>query len=307
MIKYAMTAAALKFFSISPPTKRMYRLLGNTLGQRMRIQAGLDRYHVDRAKRILELCERHNAIQIGDRLLEIGTGWVHWESTILRLFYDVEITAFDVWDNRHLDAYKHYYRQFEAIIDRELVLDPVQSERAHKLLRAISESSSFDDIYNLLQFQYVINPRGILKQFQNESFALIFSWDVLEHVNRAILSEFVRDFYRLLKPGGYSIHKIDPGDHLSYYDRSVSRKNYLRYSDKIWKRYFENDVQYFNRVQRSEWLDLFEKAGFEVVKEESISHDIGTIKVDKLYESLSIQDLQCSTLTVVHRKPHPWE
>ncbi len=88
MIKYAMTATALKLFSISPQTKRMYRLLGNTLGQRMRIQAGLDRYHMDRAKRILELCERHQAIQKGDRLLEIGTGWIHWESMILQLFYD---------------------------------------------------------------------------------------------------------------------------------------------------------------------------------------------------------------------------
>ena len=41
---------------------------------------------------------------------------------------------------------------------------------------------------------------------------------------------------------------------LYHYDTSVSAKNYLRYSDAVWKRWFENRVQYFNRVQRREWL-----------------------------------------------------
>src|SRR5712692_650650 len=105
MIKYVTIATMLKMFSISPQTRRIYRLLGNTLGQRRRIQRGLRRAYVNRVKRLLELCEKYSAIQAGDRLLEIGTGWVHWESTVIRLFYDVEVTLFDVWDNRHLEAY----------------------------------------------------------------------------------------------------------------------------------------------------------------------------------------------------------
>jgi len=303
MIKYVMTAATLKLFSTSPQTKQLYRHLGNTLGQRQRIQYGLSRPYIDRAKRILELCEKHHAIQQGDRLLEIGTGWVHWESMIIRLFYDVEITLFDVWDNRHFEAYKKYFGQLEEVIDKEIEMEPIQRERIHGLLQAISKTGSFDEVYALLGLRYVINPNGTLEQFEDESFHLIFSCNVFEHVNRSILPGFIQDFYRLLKPGGYSIHKIDPGDHLSYYDRRVSSKNYLRYSDEVWRRYFENDVQYFNRVQRPEWLDLFDKARFEAVKEESIGADIGSLKVDKSYENLSRQDLQCVTLTVVHRKP----
>jgi SAM-dependent methyltransferase len=303
MIKYVMTAAALKLFSVSPQTKRMYRLLGNIVDQRRRIREGLDTYYLDRAKRILELCERHHAIEKGNRLLEVGTGWLHWESMIIRLFYDVEITMFDVWDNRYFGAYKQYFRQLEEIIDRELDMDLMQGKRVHKLLQAILKAKSFDDIYTMLDFRYVINPSGTLKQFQDESFAAIFSCDVLEHIHRGILPEFVQDFHRLLKPGGYSIHKIDPSDHLTYYDTTVSVKNYLRYSSKVWRRYFENDVQYINLVQRPEWLDFFHKAGLELIEEEPICADIGAIKVDKSYEYLSRQDLQCVTLTVVHRKP----
>ena len=302
MIKYVVTAAALKLFSTSPQTKRLYRRIGNVLDQGRRIRDGLPTYYVDRAKKILELCAKHHAIQAGDRLLEVGTGWLHWESMIIRLFYATEITMFDVWDNRYFGAYKIYLEQFERVMDKELNMDPIRLEHAHKLLKAILKASSFDEIYKLLGLRYVINPRGTLEQFQDESFALIFSCDVLEHIQKDILPQVTQNFHRLLKPGGYSIHKIDPSDHLYYYDTSVSQKNYLRYSDRVWRRYFENNVQYINRIQRAEWLDLFHRAGFELVEEESVTVDIGSIKIDKDYQNLDEQDLQCVTLTVIHRK-----
>src|SRR6516225_8527213 len=123
MIRYLAVAAALKFFSISSHTKRAYRILGNTLGQRIRAAGGLQSWYLLNAKKVLELIERHHAIRNGDRLLEIGTGWAHWEATVIRLFYDVEITLFDTWDNRQLQSYKRYFGLFEEVIDTELALD----------------------------------------------------------------------------------------------------------------------------------------------------------------------------------------
>lgn len=303
MIKYIMVAAALRLFSTCPQMKRFYRLLGNEYGAKGRVQRGLPNYYVDYTKLILGLCEKHQVIQKGDKLLEVGTGWLHWGSIVIRLFYDVEITLFDVWDNRQLEPLKRYFAELAELIDKEIGVVPAQYERSHRLLGAISSASSFDDLYHLLGFQYVLEPNGTLRHFQNESFSAIFSHSVLEHVNRDILSEYIQDFCRLLNPGGYSIHSIDIGDHLYYHSRSVSIKNYLRFSDAVWKHCFENEVQYFNRVQRSEWLSLFHRAGLELVEEESVYSSIGTIEVDKQYENLDRQDLECTELTVVHRKP----
>ena len=303
MIKYVMTAAALKLFSATPQTRQGYRLLGNTLGQRKRISAGLDRKYIERVKRLLQWCEQYQAIHEGDQLLEIGTGWLHWESTMIRLFYDVEITLLDVWDNRQLQAYKSHYAQLAGIIDKEFELDAARRERVHGLLSAIARANSFDDIYRLLGFRYVMSQDGTLTQFQDQSFALIFSSNVLEHVDARILPSFIQDFQRLLKPGGYSMHQIDLGDHLSYYDGKTSLKNYLRYSNSVWRRYFENDVQYFNRVQRADWLALYAKAGLELVAEESIYTDIGSISIDRQFTHMDQQDLRCWTLRVAHRKP----
>lgn len=303
MLKYAMTATALKVFSLSPQTRRGYRFLGNTVGQKKRIQNGLDWHYIERAKNILALCEQYQAIQPGDRLLEIGTGWVHWEATIIRLFYDVKITLFDVWDNRHFAAYKYYCQQFAHAVDDEIPLQTAQRERVHTLLTAVQRARSFAEIYTLLDFTYVINPTGTLDVFDDQAFSLLFSSNVLEHVEKKILPAFTRDFYRILQPGGFSFQQIDLGDHLSYYDQGMPVKNYLRYSDKVWQRYFENDVQYFNRIQKPVWMELFRTAGLELVKEESVNVDLGTLPVDQSYQQLNPQDLQCWTLRVVHTRP----
>jgi SAM-dependent methyltransferase len=302
MFRYLAVAAALKFFSLSPQTKRAYRRLGNTLGQRIRAARSLQRWYLLNAKEVLEVVERHHAIRNGERILEIGTGWAHWEATIIRLFYDVEITLFDTWDNRQLEAYKRYFGLFEEVIDKELALDVARSARVHKLLQVIAKARSFDEIYIAFDFRYVVDPNGSLKELQSEAFSAIFSYNVFEHIHRSILPEFIQDLHRLLKPGGYSIQSINLGDHLSYYDASVSPKNYLRYSDQVWRRFFENDVQYINRVQRPEWLELFRKAGLELVEEIAVSTDIDSINVHKTYENLEKSDLQCFNLVLIHKR-----
>lgn len=303
MLKYFMTATALKVFSLSPQTKRGYRFLGNTLGEKRRIQSGLSRQYIERAKHILTLCERYQAVTPGARLLEIGTGWVHWEATILSLFYDVEVTLFDVWDNRHFSAYKHYCQELVKVIENEFEVSDTQRTRALDLLAHIQQAQTFEEIYKLLHFTYTIHAQGTLDIFPEGSFDLIFSSNVLEHVEKSLLPAFTRDFYRILRPGGYSMHQIDLGDHLSYYDPRARAKNYLRYDDQTWKRFFENDVQYFNRVQKPEWMALLRASGLELVDVEAVNVDIKTLPIARHYQDIDAQDLCCWTLRVVHHRP----
>ena len=267
------------------------------------MKEGLPKRYVDRARLFLELVRKYGAIRNGQTLLELGTGWVHWESTCLRLLYDADFTLFDVWDNRLFNTFKLYFAEFAREIDQAIEMSPAERERVHRLLTAIGSTKSFDDLYQLLGFRYIIEPSGTLSRFHDESFDAIFSCDVLEHVDRDMLASYIQDFNRILKPGGYSIHQIDIADHLAYYDSAVSKKNYLRYSNRAWNLFFENDVQYFNRVQRSEWLSLFDKAGLVLVEQVSLPYNADTIRVHKSYENLEKQDLECITLRVVHRKP----
>src|SRR4029077_17381251 len=131
MVKYVTTAVALRGFSCSPLTQRLYRSLGNGVGGRRRSSGRMTGYYPERVKRMLRLQKKYNIVQDGDRILELGTGWLHWEALTLRLFYDIEAVLFDVWDNRQLGGLKNYLRQLRSLLDSDFGLSAAESKRAH--------------------------------------------------------------------------------------------------------------------------------------------------------------------------------
>lgn len=292
---------AFKLLSISP---RFYRYFGNQFGGRRRIRRGIPDYYGKRAKKFISWIEKYQMVKDGDAVLEVGTGWVHFESIVIRLFYDVEATLFDVWDNRQLDALKLYFSQLEELIYHEMDLSSEQKKRVRQIIELITDAETFDRLYQDLQFQYVINPNGNLKSIKDASCQFVYSYNVLEHVDRKTVPNLIHDIHRVLKPGGFSYHDIDITDHLISFARTrdMHRKYYMRFSDKTWKRYFDNKVQYINRIQCPEWLAYFHQSGLELVEKETVTDDMDSIQVANSYNQLEKDDLGCTRLRVVHRK-----
>lgn len=302
MVKYPITATVLQLFSCCSIMRRLYRFLGNTYGMRKRLTGDIPSYYIERIKRLLHLCTNYNVINDGDRIIEVGTGWFHWEAITIKLFFDIEAILFDVWDNRQFVVLKRYISLLDGILDHKIDLNNAQRARAHRIIRQIISADSFDTLYKRIGFQYVIDSTGSLRDFPEQSFDVVISAGVLEHIKKDILSTFIQDFYRLLKPGGYSIHSINIADHLYAYDTSVCRKEYLRFSDTVWKLFFQNDVQYVNRVQRSEWMTLFDKVGLQLVSEQTEYSTIRSMKVHKQFGHLDKKDIECTSLNIVHQR-----
>jgi SAM-dependent methyltransferase len=125
---------------------------------------------------------------------------------------------------------------------------------------------------------------------------------VLEHVKREGLPLLIAETKRILKPGGWAVHSIDTADHLEHYDRTVSPKLYLSFSEAKWKRLCENEVQYINRMQRGEWLALFRAHGFELIEEEARRVDIGRLRLAERYVHMDKDDLECTVLRLALRR-----
>ena len=296
MLRYQFTALTLKAFSVSPFTKQIYRRLGNFVGTRRRLNAPVQIY-AQRGRLLLDLVQEYDAVQPEDQLLEVGTGWLHWYSIYLRLFYTTRITMLDIWDNRQFAALKASFLKLKSS-----GLLPKNDFILQNLEKVIS-ASNFDELYHNLGLTYVIEPQGSLQQFPYQSFDGIFSFHVMEHVPVVTTSQLVSDYYRILKPGGISIHQIGIDDHLSHYDRKESPKNYLRFSDQTWKTWFENDVQYINRLQVTDWLNLFQDQGFNLKKIIIETCNIQHLPIHPQYSRYSQEDLACTLLTIVHKKP----
>jgi SAM-dependent methyltransferase len=306
MIKYALAALALKGFSSTSQTRQLYRHLGNTYGANRRLRGSIPDYYLKRIERLLRLDRDYHCVKDGHRIIEIGTGWLHWESMTIKLFYDVRAVLFDVWDNRQFEALKHYARLLGPLLESgRFELSPPQRDSARSVLSRVLAAGSIDKLYEELGFQYVLDGRGLLDQFPPQAFDIVISAGVLEHVHKEQVGYLVGEFYRVLKPGGFSIHSINIGDHLFSYDGGVSQKEYLRFSDRSWKTFFQNEVQYFNRIQKSEWSTLLAQAGLTPVEEEVECVDMKGLKVHDQFGSLSREDVECVSLKVVHTRPAP--
>ena len=260
-------------------------------------------YYPDRVKRILRLNRQFGLVRDGDRILELGTGWLHWEALTLRLFYDVHSVLYDVWDNRQLGGLKNYVRQLGASLAKDYELTPAELDRARRLIERIERVETFDDLYKLLSFEYVVEGTGSLRQFGDNSFQLVVSGGVLEHVPREALPELMKESYRVLKPGGWAVHSIDTSDHLSHYDASVNKKRYIGFSERTWRLLCDNDVQAINRVQRGEWLALFKGAGFDLAEEEYREVDINGLAVAPKFAAMDRKDLATTVVRLALRKP----
>jgi len=275
--------------------------LGNTLGEKKRAAAPMPPYYLERINRMLRIARSYGVPKNGIKLIELGTGWCHWEAITTKLFFDVHGILYDVWDNRQISALKNYIEQLDRSLDR-LDIDSTQRDSARKTIAKIKEVADYDELYRLLGFEYVLDPGGKLRQLEKESFDLVVSAGVLEHICAKDTPDFIDGIGRLLKAGGYSVHSINIRDHLYLYDGTVSPKQYLQYSHRLWSLCFENDVQYINRIQRSEWLELFRKADLVPVEEEVEQVELSGLKVAKDYQKYEESDLRCGGLQLVHRK-----
>ena len=305
MLKYLAVALSLKGFSCGSPMRRLYRKIGNNVGGRQRATGRMPDYYAKRIWRMLRLAKQYGIVRDGDRVIELGTGWLHWEALTLRLFFDIEAVLFDVWDNRQLASLKNYLGQLQPVLNggKELGLSPSQQRRAESLIAAIQKVGSFEELYRLLGFQYVVESSGSLRQFSDNSFQVAVSAGVLEHVARDAVPTLVRESNRILKPGGWASHCIDMSDHLAHYDSTVSKMKYLSFSEPVWKSVFENKVQYINRLRRGEWLELFRSGPFDLVEEADSRIDISRLKLAKQYANLDRRDLECTDVELLLRKP----
>lgn len=255
--------------------------------------------YLQRAGQFLDLCEKHEVLSDHKEFLELGTGWTHWHAIFLRLHFDSKFTLFDVWDNRQ---FHNLTTSFSKLREEASELS-LSKQFDAKLLDQLLDTSSFDELYELLNFEYLIRDDGRLTDIPPSKIDCVFSSDVLEHVPEQHYKTCVEDMFQILKPGGYALNYIACDDHLAHYDKNATPKTYLEHSNDAWKRYYQNDIQYFNRLQRSDWLSAFEAAGFELVEQRSTSTDIQHLSVDKDFDHYDTEDLECVSLLVLHRKP----
>jgi SAM-dependent methyltransferase len=142
-----------------------------------------------------------------------------------------------------------------------------------------------------------------------ESVDFVSSTDVCEHVPEADLAAIFRECFRLLRPGGAFSCRIDLQDHYSYFDHSISRYNFLRFSEGTW-RLVNSPIHFQNRLRSPDYLRLVRDAGFELVVERPSGPDERGLEeleslplAERFRNGYTPQELGVTVLSFVARRP----
>jgi hypothetical protein len=141
--------------------------------------------------------------------------------------------------------------------------------------------------------------------FEAGEIDIVSSRAVLEHIPRGVLVEIFKEFARLLTPGaGYMCHIIDNSDHWAHGDHRLSMLNFLRYTDRTWKWFAKNPLDFMNRMRHTEYLKLLRDAHFDVVldlsrADEAALKDLDDIPLSPEFRPFPRADLAILTSRLV--------
>ena len=140
-----------------------------------------------------------------------------------------------------------------------------------------------------------------------DSVDLVYSNSVLEHVPVDVILGLMKEAYRVLKPGGLTLHNIGCNDHYAFFDKSISFVNYLQFDERQW-RLWNNSLQYQNRLRASEFAELAESVGFEVIQRRTHSsagslEALAAMSVAPQFRRFSVEELAITTMDMIARKP----
>jgi len=204
----------------------------------------------------------------GASVLEIGSGW----QPIVPLLYSLagasQVVLADLNVLLRPDTFVATLESLRT--QRQVILDGLNLD-PKVLDHALREDPGASMEHRLKEMHLVyIAPCDCRNlSLSAASLDVVTSRNCLEHIPPDGIQEIFHESYRLLKPGGVACHLVDHSDHWEHNDKSLSRINFLKYSDPFFRwTYIFNSLNYQNRLRHPEYIEMLQTAGFRVAREE---------------------------------------
>lgn len=242
-------------------------------------------------------------------ILELGTGWYPVIPLLLFLTGSGRIISVDIqkWMTREtLQITLLKFREWRerGLLDEEL--PSINEQRWERLMDFEENPSAFDldQINEEIGLQTLIQDARNLN-IKSDSVDFICSNNTFEHIPGEILSAILREFNRVIKPGGLMSHFIDMSDHFAHFDSRITIYNFLKYSEKRWS-FIDNTIQPQNRMRFRDYKKMYMESGLPVSEEIIRKGDFEALKRVKVhtgFSEYSAEELAISHGTIISKMP----
>jgi SAM-dependent methyltransferase len=150
-------------------------------------------------------------------------------------------------------------------VDIAPVLDRAGLLAVERYLGLTSAGASIDDSLSRHDVTYLA-PAVPPYTLASGGFGLITCLQVMQYPTPAQLRAIHAEAARLLRPGGLYVASLRLDDQYAHGDPALSRFNFLRYDDAVWRRWFLNPFTPLNRLRARDHEALLADLPFERVQ-----------------------------------------
>lgn len=237
--------------------------------------------------------------------LEFGAGWDMLGPLTMYALGVQKQTLLDITSHLRFELINNALYRLRNRIDR---FKEITGREPLLFLRGDVQSKR--DLHDKFGIDYNAPLDAARTGLQDDSIDFISTNSTLEHVSALELPLVMKESFRILKPGGLICHFIDMKDHYSYFDSSIRKYNFLKFSESGWK-IFNSPLQYQNRLRLPDYQSLIKNTGFEIIYEEiekASEKELSELRLIKIHPDFknhfSEIDLSAQIYRVVARKPH---
>ena len=178
----------------------------------------------------------------------------------------------------------------QLVVDLKPMADLGQINQASKEISKIEKKIKFKSCENFLDLEKHYNIRYLSPvdmrstPFKNKQFYCCVSTNTLEHIPKDDIVLIFEELKRICKDGSSILSYIDYSDHYSHTDNKIHNLNFLKFSEKSWRKYNHN-CHYQNRLRHHDFTKIFKDLRFKIYFEKAFYDNVkDNIEVSKEFD-----------------------
>jgi len=240
-------------------------------------------------------------------VVEIGTGWVPILPIALSLL-GARCKTFDIAEHLKTEVVAGTLIEMQRHLAIFAGTPGFSLRDARRKLEKALKGSNVKDIMKILGVYYLAPTDTTCLPIASNSQDVTMSRLVLSHIPLDVLPIVLRELYRITKPGGLSIHRVNLHDEYATCDPKVTLINFLKYPGWFWDGFVNNRIKYLNRARYPYYLALFERTGFRIVYldktlDKHSYNALPDMRIAREFRGYSREELATIGFTVVLEKP----
>jgi len=267
--KWMLKAIVQKTISFLPYSQRINYFFQKYVTKGVYLSDAYFEDRLEHARNHIEAWERLSDGAPLRNTLELGAGWYPVVPIALFLYGAEHIRTVDVSLLTNADHVRTTIRKFLEYADQGklepyLRPDPKRLD-ALRQLGFEAQVRSFEQLAQALHIEYLVQDARQL-HLSDGAVDLAHSNNTFEHIYPDILLGILREFRRIVRPGGVQSHFVDLSDHFAHFDTSITIYHFLRFSPAAW-RWIDNTVQPLNRLRITDYRRLYHETSLPISEE----------------------------------------